>query len=145
MYSPFPPVSVSRCAPFAWLRIDILALLIAPPLESVTVPRILPPVLCANPADTHTNAKILIAKTLLLKIARKNFFEFMDYPPSLEAWNLHRIFEVAVPRKPYYNPVNLWNAGCDVKQKEFIQTIDFPRAPGLAAHQRSRAPCRHFF
>ena len=36
-----------------------------------------------------------------------------------------------MPRKPYYNPVNLWNARCDVKQKEFIQTIDFPRARAL--------------
>ncbi len=54
------------------------------------------------------------------KIARKCSFTFMDSPLSLEVLIWHRIFEVAVPREPYYNPVNLWKARGDVKQKEFI-------------------------
>jgi hypothetical protein len=44
-------------------------------------------------------------------------------------------FEVAVPPKPYYNPVNLWKARSDVKKKEFIRAIGFARTCSLFAHQ----------
>jgi hypothetical protein len=33
-----------------------------------------------------------------------------------------------VPRKPYYNPVNLWKARREVKKKESIRAIGFARA-----------------
>jgi hypothetical protein len=51
----------------------------------------------------------------------------MDSPLSLEVFVLHRTFEVAVPREPYYNPVNLWKACGDVKKKESIGGIDFAK------------------
>jgi hypothetical protein len=59
---------------------------------------------------------------------RTKYFTFIDSPLSLEGLIWHRIFEVAVPREPYYNPVNLWKARVDVKQKEFIQAIGFALA-----------------
>src|SRR6267143_3279010 len=49
-------------------------------------------------------------------------------------------FVVAVPLKPYYNPVNLEKAGTRVKQKEFIQSIGGAPARADTAHQRSRPP-----
>src|SRR6266436_1757465 len=78
------------------------------------------------------------------KDVRTKYFTFIDSPLSLEAWIWHRIFEVAVPRKPYYNPVNLWKARGDVKKKEFIQAIGFARCHRIFAHQRSRAPRGNF-
>src|SRR5258706_12500529 len=49
-------------------------------------------------------------------------------------------FVVAVPLKPYYNPVNLEKAGTRVKQKEFIQSIGGAPARAHTAHQRSGPP-----
>jgi hypothetical protein len=43
--------------------------------------------------------------------------------PEVLLW--HRIFEVAVLRKPYYNPANLGKAGGHVKKKEFVRAIGF--------------------
>src|SRR5215470_8393082 len=48
IYSPLAPVCVSRRVPVAWLVITTLAAATAAPLESVTVPRMRPPVLCAK-------------------------------------------------------------------------------------------------
>src|SRR5215471_19397657 len=67
----------------------------------------------------------------------------MNSPLNPKGQNLHNIFEVAVPRQPYYNPVNLWKAVGDVKRKEFIEAIHLGavsfNGPGRpAAHQRSR-------
>jgi hypothetical protein len=44
---------------------------------------------------------------------------FMTHPCAAKIFD-DRFFEVAVPRKPYYNPANLEKAGTGVKQKEFI-------------------------
>src|SRR5260370_14453326 len=52
----------------------------------------------------------------------------------------NQFFEVAVPLKPYYNPVNLEKAGTRVKQKEFIQSIGGAPACAHTAHQRSGPP-----
>jgi hypothetical protein len=94
----------------------------APPLGSVTVPRIRPPVLCPDAPRTasaaHTTTKHKESR-FLHKDVRNESFEFMDFTPEPRRLILHRDFEVAVHPKPYYNPVKLWNAGCDVKQKEF--------------------------
>src|SRR5580658_2767506 len=49
-------------------------------------------------------------------------------------------FEVAVPRKPYYNPANLEKAGTRVKWKEFLQVINKSIGPPPAAHQRGVPP-----
>src|SRR5690349_11198143 len=54
-------------------------------------------------------------------------------------------FVVAVPSKPYYNPVKLKKAGGSVKEKEFIRRIGGAEAAAHAAHQRSRASRGHFF
>src|ERR1700756_184431 len=54
------------------------------------------------------------------------------------------VFEIDVPRKPYYNPVNLWKARGDVKRKEFIEAIGFRRPWRFPAHQRSRQTRRYF-
>jgi len=51
---------------------------------------------------------------------------------------------VAVPLKPYYNPVNLENAETRVKQKEFILRIGRAQTAAHAAYQRSGAPRGHF-
>src|SRR5690349_21115004 len=56
-----------------------------------------------------------------------------------------RIFEVAVPRKPYYNPANLEKVGGGVKQKEFIGRISGARKLATAAYQRSGPPRGDFF
>jgi len=48
-------------------------------------------------------------------------------------------FEVAVPRKPYYNPANLEKAGSRVKRKEFLQAISKPNSSSPPAYQRSGA------
>src|SRR6266436_1294338 len=82
---------------------------------------------------------------LLHEDVRRRFFTFIDSPLSLEVLILHRVFEVAVPRKPYYNPVNLWKARGDVKKKEFIRAIGFARCWQFFAHRRSRPARRNFF
>jgi hypothetical protein len=46
-----------------------------------------------------------------------------------------RFFEVAAPRKPYYNPAKLEKAGSRVKQKEFLQAINETIWASLDAHQ----------
>ena len=82
---------------------------------------------------------------LLHEDVRRKHFTFIDSPLSLEVLIWHRAFEVAVPRKPYYNPVNLWKPRGEVKQKEFIRPIGFALAGRLFAYQRSRSPRGNFF
>src|SRR5215471_16494754 len=146
MYSPVPPDCVSRCTPFASLVSTTFAPTTAPPLGSVTVPRIRPPVLCPlvsgayirssvtnKPASKHTTLRVLFSKN------------FITSPLSSKLLNLHPIFEVAVPHKPYYNPANLWDDGHSVKKKEFIQSIRIAFSRASPSHQRSSSPRRHFF
>jgi hypothetical protein len=71
---------------------------------------------------------------LLHENVRRKHFTVIDSPLSPEVLIWHRAFEVAVPRKPYYNPVNLWKARGDVKKKEFIQGIGFARCWRFATH-----------
>src|ERR1041385_879140 len=87
MYSPLPSLCVSRRKPWACFVITTLAAATVPPLESVTVPRIRPPVLCANVAEALIAAQIAIwkkRKMLLQKEIRKDFLDFMDSPLSRE-------------------------------------------------------------
>src|SRR5512136_1381316 len=126
-----------------------LAPLTAPPVASVIVPRIRPPVLCAKVVDAQTTAHHTAStkreRMLPNEDVRRNCFGFIDSPLRLKGLILHRVFEVAALRKPYYNPVNLWNARGDVKKKEFIRAIGFALVCRLFAHQRSRASRWHFF
>src|SRR6266849_7814683 len=55
-----------------------------------------------------------------------------------------QIFVVAVPLKPYYNPVNLEKDGTRVKHKKLIGRISVAQAGAHAAHQRSGAARGHF-
>src|SRR6266850_3002599 len=68
-----------------------------------------------------------------------------DLTPCPRYFSAHYFFEVAVPLKPYYNPVNLEKAGTCVKQKEFIHRISAAEGVSSLAHQRSGAPRRYFF
>ena len=58
-----------------------------------------------------------------------------ELTPCREEFFEDQVFVVAVPLKPYYNPVNLEKDRDRVKQKEFIQSIGEARRPALAAHQ----------
>src|SRR2546421_10915907 len=82
---------------------------------------------------------------LLHEDVRRKYFTFIGLTPEPRNFRFAACFEVAVPREPYYNPVNLWNRRSEVKKKEFIQAISFARSSGLLAHQRSCAPRWHFF
>src|SRR5580704_16677356 len=68
-----------------------------------------------------------------------------DLTPCLKEFVADSFFAVAVPRKPYYNPVNLEKARTHVKQKEFVRRICQTRGTPPFAHQRSGAPPGHFF
>src|SRR5216684_2336769 len=71
---------------------------------------------------------------------RKRASTFMTSPLAPKSFFENQFFEVAVPLKPYYNPVNLEKAGTRVKQKEFIQSIGGAPARADTAHQRSGPP-----
>src|SRR5205814_9710081 len=68
-----------------------------------------------------------------------------ELTPCREEFFEDQFFVVAVPLKPYYNPVNLEKDRDRVKQKEFIQSIGEARRPAPAAHQSSGPPCGHLF
>src|SRR6516225_1329444 len=95
--SPFEEDCTSRAACVASFVSCTVAPVTAPPLGSVTVPRMRPPVLCAivfihrkvarHPAkDTH--------RTLFHDNVRKNLFDFIELTPEPQSQNLHRDFEV---------------------------------------------------
>jgi hypothetical protein len=63
------------------------------------------------------------------------WFTLHDFTPCREEFFATPFFVVAVPLKPYYNPVNLEKAGSGVKQKEFIGSIAKARRKPPAAHQ----------
>src|SRR5215472_2423212 len=150
MYSPVPPVCTVRVACVASLTSVTVALTTAPPLGSITVPRMRPPVLCAlTKGTTQPSAS---AKPTTSKMPRqcnermrlRNEFVFMTSPLP------HRLFEncnlvVATPLQPYYNLANLEKVGRGVKQKECIQRIGQGSWPPAFAHKRSGAPRGHFF
>ena len=64
MYSPFAPDSASRVACVPSLISCTVAAATAPPLGSITVPRMRPPVLCARASGTAT------AKTVANRMLR---------------------------------------------------------------------------
>jgi len=72
----------------------------------------------------HENNKNAYARESAEKMLR--FHELTPEPRSFDF--LRSTFEVAVPPKPYYNPVNLWKARREVKKKESIRAIGFARA-----------------
>src|SRR5215472_11885020 len=74
----------------------------------------------------------------------KNSRAFMNSPLATKMLE-ERIFAVAVPRKPYYNPANLEKVGSCVKQKEFIRRISRAAGNAVAAHQRGGSPGWDFF
>src|SRR5262249_51652760 len=116
----------------------------APPVASTTVPRILPPVLwpIANGANSNVSAT-----TPANQHKRFSAFlpkSFMTSPLSSKFCICTTISRLLEPRKPYYNPANLWDDGQSVKQKEFIQGISAARPRAAPSYQRSRTPRRHF-
>src|SRR5215467_1342540 len=150
MYSPVPPVCALRVACVASLISVTLAPTTAPPLGSITVPRMRPPVLCAltkGAAQPSASAKPTVSKILWQcneRMRLRNEFVFMTSPLAPRAFESH-IFLVATPLQPYYNLANLEKVGCGVKQKESIQRIGEARLQPALAHQRSGAPRGHFF
>src|SRR5260370_3796016 len=62
-----------------------------------------------------------------------------DLTPCPKEFFENQFFVVAVPLKPYYNPVNLEKAGTRVKQKEFIQRTAAP-PPSTPPPPRRLAP-----
>src|SRR6266700_1169549 len=149
MYSPFAPDCTSRVAWVPSLTNCNVAAGTAPPLGSVTVPRMRPPVLCASAKDAASS--IVKTSDVANKMPReqnkrkKRVSTFMTSP--LAAKNLSRTNSswLLVPLKPYYNPVNLEKAGTSVKQKEFIRRIGEGPSPAPLAHQRSGPTGGHFF
>ena len=68
----------------------------------------------------------------------KDRFDFIKITPEPRKPEICTVTSrLNVPRKPYYNPVNLGKALVDVKQKEFIQAIRFETHERLAPDQRS--------
>src|ERR1043166_8848953 len=149
MYSPFAPVCVSRCDPFAWLVITTFAAATVAPLGSVTVPRMRPPVLCAEALAEHkiaTKARKDTHRKPFHNEVWKDRFDFIEFTPETAKFRICTVTSrLNVPREPYYNPVNLGKAAGDVKRKEFIQAIGFELREQLAAHQRSSQTRGHFF
>src|SRR6266478_5345114 len=148
MYSPPAPASVSLVALVASFMMLTLAAAIAAPLESITVPRMRPPVLCAfakgaaKRITAATRAAVRMFGQQMVRTCRKRASAFMTSPLAVNNFVHFLFFEVAAPLKPYYNPVNLEKAGTGVKQKEFIHRISEARGASSLAHQRSRAPRR---
>src|SRR5256885_7488595 len=124
MYSPVALACVSRCVPLASFVRTTFAPTTAPPLGSTTVPRILPPVLCASAVIVKNIVNATIAAIAKHKIALPAFSkDFIPITPVLEVLDLNRSSRLLVPRKPYYNPANLGDGGQSVKKKEFIVSI----------------------
>src|SRR5215475_6321950 len=85
MYSPLAPVCESRCVPLASLVIITLAAATVPPLESVTVPRMRPPVLCAKRGGkqrTTMDRKEDTGRMLFHKNMWKGRFDFIELTPE---------------------------------------------------------------
>jgi hypothetical protein len=102
------------------LVITTVAAATVPPLGSVTVPRIRPPVLCAGTFVENRNIVVKARKDTCRMLFHnkvwKDRFEFIELTP--ETPNLRicsATSRLNVPRKPYYNPVNLGKAPVDVK------------------------------
>jgi len=95
----------------------------APPLESITVPRMRPPVLCAPACGAVHSIVSKSESTPRREAERKTKTESWDIvnpPLFLDAKDFNsvaRFFEVAAFPKPYYNPANLVKVGTGVKQK----------------------------
>src|SRR5277367_1451032 len=149
MYSPFPPLCTSRVEWVASLISVTVAAATMPPLGSLTVPRILPPVLCAAAngaastiaAQRKSREKILRRQRIWLCQSPADLF--MNSPLVSKNSTASGFFEVAVPPKPYYNPANLEKAGSRVKRKEFLQAISESIGASHDAHQRGGAPPGH--
>src|SRR5215813_11259433 len=145
MYSPVAFACASRCVPFASFVSSTLAPTTAPPLGSVTVPRILPPVLCPFAEGKHrVNAalsKLAHQYTIVRDFLSK---DFIASPLCSKLRSLRRSSRLLVPRKPYYNPANLGDDAQSVKKKEFIERICNARYGAASPHQRSGAPRWHF-
>src|SRR5208282_6376014 len=91
----------------------------------------------------NSREKILRKQRALLR--QNPAANFMNSPLVSKNSLGSAFFEVAVPRKPYYNPANLEKAGSRVKRKEFLQAIGRSSGSPPPAHQRSCAPRRYFF
>src|ERR1700721_3570730 len=126
------------------MRVTVAAGIDAP-LGSLTVPRNSPPVLCAIPngaANSRTRAamerKRILRRLRAWRCPCRGAI-FMNSPLVPKNSLGSEFFEVAVPRKPYYNPANLEKAGSRVKRKEFLQAISKSSGAAPPAHQRSGA------
>src|SRR5215472_11267040 len=139
MYSPLEPACTSRVVRVASLIRVTVAPTTAPPVGSITVPRMRPPVLCASARGAAKEiARIREKANRMLRPhnegnREKNSRAFMNSPLATKMLR-ERIFAVAVPRKPYYNPANLEKVGSCVKQKEFIRRISGATCNAAAAH-----------